>query len=211
MVSNVIWGLPRWCSTNAGNMGLIPESGRSPRLGNSNRFQYLCLKNSCGTFSDTSELQARPLCPELLRRLGSRKIVFFGTWLGPEQHQGCELHELCPYPDRRPAVGSEQMLSTGHPPQSLWFWYHPLFFMPSILPIIRIISNESTLRIKWPSIGASASGLPMNIQDWFSSLWSPRDSSRIFSSTTVKKHQFFSTQPSLYSNSHIHTWLLEKP
>ena len=35
--------------------------------------------------------------------------------------------------------------------------------------------------------------------------------SRVFSSTTVQKHQFFSTQPSLWSNSHIHTWLLEKP
>ena len=40
------WGLPRRYSTNAGNMGVIPELGRSPRLENSNRFQYLCLKKS---------------------------------------------------------------------------------------------------------------------------------------------------------------------
>ena len=68
------------------------------------------------------------------------------------------------------------------------------------------------------STGASASALvlPMNIQDWFplglicfSSLQSKR-LSRIFSNTTVQKHLFFSTQPSLWSNSHIHTWLLEK-
>ena len=68
------------------------------------------------------------------------------------------------------------------------------------------------------SIGAStsASVLPMNIQDW-SSLgltgWIPLQSkglSRIFSNTTVQKHQFFSAQLSLRSNSHIHTWLLEK-
>ena len=62
-----------------------------------------------------------------------------------------------------------------------------------------------------------ASVLPMNIQDWFSlgltgliSLQS-KGLSRVFSSTTVWKHQFFGVQPSLWSNSHIHTWLLEKP
>ena len=67
------------------------------------------------------------------------------------------------------------------------------------------------------SIGASTSALPIEIQDWFPlglavliSLLSKR-LSRVFSNTTVQKHQFFSTQPSLWSNSHIHTWLLEKP
>ena len=64
---------------------------------------------------------------------------------------------------------------------------------------------------------ASASVLPMNIQDWFSlgltglnSLQS-KGLSSVFSWTTVQKPQFFSTQPSLWSNSHIYTWLLEKP
>ena len=67
------------------------------------------------------------------------------------------------------------------------------------------------------SIGASASVLPMNIQDWFPlglsgviSLLS-KGLSRVFSSTTVQKHRFFSTQPILWSSSHIRTWLLEKP
>ena len=68
------------------------------------------------------------------------------------------------------------------------------------------------------SIGASASAsvLPMNIQDWFPlgltgliSLQS-KGLSTVFSNTTVQKHQFFSAQPALWSNSHIHTWLLEK-
>ena len=66
-------------------------------------------------------------------------------------------------------------------------------------------------------VSASTSVLPMNIQDWFPlgltgliSLQS-RGSSRVFSNTTVQKHQFFSAQLSLWSNSHIHTWLLEKP
>ena len=67
------------------------------------------------------------------------------------------------------------------------------------------------------SIGASASVLPMNIQGWFPLgltglifLQSKR-LSRVFSSTTIRKHQFFSTQPSLWSNSHIRTWLWVKP
>ena len=64
---------------------------------------------------------------------------------------------------------------------------------------------------------ASAAVFPMNIQGWFplglTSLISLqfKGLSRVFSSTTIWKHQFFSTQPSLWSESHIHTWLLEKP
>ena len=64
---------------------------------------------------------------------------------------------------------------------------------------------------------ASASVFPMNIQDWFplglADLISllAKGLSRVFSSTTVWKHQFFSAQPSLWSNSHICTWLLDKP
>ena len=69
------------------------------------------------------------------------------------------------------------------------------------------------------SIGASASSLvpPMNIQGWFPLGWIglisllSKGLSRVFSSTTVWKHTFFGAQPSLWSSSHIHTWLLEKP
>ena len=71
------------------------------------------------------------------------------------------------------------------------------------------------------SIGVSAlaSFLPKNTQDWSSLEWTGWISlqskvsrvSRVFSNTTVQKHQFFSTQLSSQSNSHIHTWLLEKP
>ena len=65
------------------------------------------------------------------------------------------------------------------------------------------------------SIGASASVFPMNIKDWFPleltgliSLQS-KGLSRVLSSTIIRKHQFFSVQPSLWSNSHINTWQLE--
>ena len=66
-------------------------------------------------------------------------------------------------------------------------------------------------------VSASASVLPVNSQSWFPlgltgliALLSKR-LSRVFSSTTVQRHQFFSAQPFLLSCSHIHTWLLEKP
>ena len=66
-------------------------------------------------------------------------------------------------------------------------------------------------------VSASASVPPMNIQDWFPLGWTgwisllSKELSRIFSNTTVQKHQFFGTQLSLWSNSHTHTWVLEKP
>ena len=66
-------------------------------------------------------------------------------------------------------------------------------------------------------VSASASVLPMNTRDWSPLGWTGWTSlqskglSRVFSNTTVQKHQFFSAQPSSQSNSHIHTWPQEKP
>ena len=86
--------------------------------------------------------------------------------------------------------------------------------LPSIFFSIRVFSSESALHIGGQSIGASASSsvLPMNIQDWFPLrltgliCFRSKGLSGVFSST-IWKHQFFGTQPSLWSNSHIHTWL----
>ena len=94
---------------------------------------------------------------------------------------------------------------------------HPLLLLSSILPRLRI--GGLSIASGGQSIGASASPsvLPMNIQGWFPlgltgliSLQSKR-LSRVFSNTTIWKHEFFSAQSSLWSNSHIHIWLLEKP
>ena len=66
-------------------------------------------------------------------------------------------------------------------------------------------------------VSASTSVLPMHTQDWFPLGWTgwislqSKRLSRVFSSTTVQKHQFFCAQLSLQSNSHIHTWPQEKP
>ena len=66
-------------------------------------------------------------------------------------------------------------------------------------------------------VSVSASVLPMNTQDWLPLGWTglislqSKGLSRVFSNTTVQKHQFFGAQLSSQSNSHIYTWLLEKP
>ena len=96
---------------------------------------------------------------------------------------------------------------------------HSLLLLPSIFPSIRVFASESVLHIRWPeywsfsfSISSSKeySDLFLLGLTYLISLQS-KGHSKIFSNTTVRKHQFFGTQLSLQSNSHIHTWLLEKP
>ena len=85
-----------------------------------------------------------------------------------------------------------------------------LLLLPSMFPSIRVFSSESVLCIRWPkywsfsfSISPSNeySGLISFSMDWLQS----KGLSRVFSSTTVQKHQFSGAQPSLWSSSHIHT------
>ena len=96
---------------------------------------------------------------------------------------------------------------------------HPFSSCPQSFPVSRSFPTNQLFASGGQSIGVSAlaSALPVNIPDWFplrlTSLISlqSKGRSRVFSNTTVQKHQFFSIQLSLWSNSHIHTWLLEKP
>ena len=91
---------------------------------------------------------------------------------------------------------------------------HTLLLLLSIFPSIRIFSSELGLQSGAQRIGTSV--LPMNIQGWFSLGLTDLISllfkglTRVFSSTTVQKHQFFSVHSFLFSCSHIHIWLLEK-
>ena len=95
----------------------------------------------------------------------------------------------------------------------------PLLLLPSIYPSIRVFSNELALRIRWPKYWSFS--FSINPSNEHSRLFSFRIDCfdllqskglwRVFSRTTVRKHQFFSAQPSLWSNSHIRTWLWEKP
>ena len=99
---------------------------------------------------------------------------------------------------------------------------HPFLFFPQSFPASETFPMSQRFTSGGQcgqSIRASslASVLPMNIQGWFplglTSLISLLTEllSRVFSSTTFWKHQFFRAQPSVWSNSHIHRWLLEKP
>ena len=96
---------------------------------------------------------------------------------------------------------------------------HSLLLIPSILPSIRVFSNELALSIRWPeywsfsfSISPSNeySGLISFRIDWFD-LLTVQGTLKSLLQTTFWKHQFFGAHPSLWSNSHIHIWLLEKP
>ena len=91
----------------------------------------------------------------------------------------------------------------------------PLLLLPSVFPSIRVFSNESALCTRWLKNWTFSLSirLSINIQGWYPlgltgliSLLS-KELSRVFSSTTVRKHPFFGAQPYLWSNSHTHTWL----
>ena len=107
-------------------------------------------------------------------------------------------------------------------PSSHLILCRPLHLLPSVPPSIRVFSNESTLRMRWPKYWSfSFSIIPskehlglisfrmdwLDLLDWLQS----KGLSRVSSNTTVQKHQFFSSQLSSQSISHIHTWPLEKP
>ena len=107
-------------------------------------------------------------------------------------------------------------------PSSHLILCRPFLLLPPIPPSIRVpASNESTLLMKWPKYWSfSFSIIPckehqdLSPLEWTLECWISLQSkglSRVFSNTTVQKHQFFGTQLSLQSNSHIHTWPLEKP
>ena len=133
-------------------------------------------------------------------------------WLHGLQHAGLP----CPSP-------SPGACSNSCP---LSQWWHPTI-SSSVVPFASCLQRFSASGFFLMSrlftsggrsigVSASTSVLPMNIEDWFPlgltcliSLQS-KGLSRVFSNTTVQKHQFFGAQPSLWSNSHIHTWLLEK-
>ena len=103
-------------------------------------------------------------------------------------------------------------------PSSHLILCHPLL-LPPIPPASESFPMSQLFAWGGQSIGVSAleSVLPKNTQNWSPSEWTgwislqSKGLSRAFSSTTVQKHQFFGTQLSSQSNSHIHTWPLEKP
>ena len=131
-------------------------------------------------------------------------------------------HELqharppCPSPTPRVYPNSCPLRWWCHPPISSSVI--PFSSCPQSFPASGSFPMSQFFASGGQSIGvsASASVLPMNIQGWFPLGWTglilqSKGLSRVFSNTTIQKHQFFSAQPSLWSNSHTHMWLLEKP
>ena len=104
-------------------------------------------------------------------------------------------------------------------PSSHLILCRPLLLLPPVPPSIRVFSNGSALQIRWQKYWSFSFNIsPCNEhQDWSHSEWTgwislqSQGLTRVFSSTTVQKHQFFRAQLSSQSNSHIHTWPLEKP
>ena len=145
--------------------------------------------------------------------LFSRSVVSDSLW----PHEPQYTRPPCPSPT--PGV---------HPnPCPLCWWCHPAISSsvipfsscPQSLPASGSFPMSQLSTSGGQSIGVSASALvlPMNTQDWSPLGWTgwiflqSKGLSRVFSNTTVQKHQFFGAQLSSQSNSHIHTWLLEKP
>ena len=142
----------------------------------------------------------------------SHSVVSDSLW--PHELQ----HARPPFPSPTPGVHPN-----SHPSSR---WCHPAISSsdvpfsscPQSLPAS--VSFPMSQLFAWggrsSGVSASASFLPKNTQDWSPLEWTGWISLQskglfVFSNTTVQKHQFFSTQPSSQSNSHIHTWPQEKP
>ena len=146
--------------------------------------EFSSVAQLCPTLQPHESQHARPPCPSPT----------------PEVHSNsCPLSQWC-----HPAISSSVI---------------PFSSCPQSLPALGSFPMSQLFAWGGQSIGVSAlaSFLPMNTQDWSSLEWTgwislqSKGLSRVFSNNTVQKHQFFSTQLSSQSKSHIHTWLLEKP
>ena len=137
-----------------------------------------------------------------------------GLTLQPQQSQ----HARPPCPSPAPRVYSNPCSSRWWCPTAISSSVIP-FSSALNLPSIGVFSNVSSLHIRWPKYWSFSFNIsPFNEhQDWSPLGWTgwislqSKWGSRVFANTTGQKHQFFSAQLSLQSNSHIHTWPLEKP
>ena len=128
-------------------------------------------------------------------------------------------HARPPCPSPTPGVHSDSHPSSQWCHPSISSSVIPLSFCPQSLPAIESFPMSQLFAGGGQSTGVSAlaSFLPKKSQGWSPSEWTgwismqSKGLSRVFSNTTVQKHRFFGTQLSSQSNSHIHTWLLEKP
>ena len=143
----------------------------------------------------------------------SLSVVSNSLWPHELQH----ARPLCPSPS--PRVHSDSRPSSPWCHSAISSSVAPFSSCPQSLPASESLPMSQLFTWGGQSTGVSdlASFLPKNTQGWSPSEWTgwislqSKGLSGVFSNTTVQKHQFFGAQPSSQSNSHIHTWLLEKP
>ena len=151
-----------------------------------------------------------PYCQYIRRALKQRIAVVVQSFSHSDSSQSHGLHYT-----RLPCLSLSPWVCSNSSPLSRWC--HPTISSSDVpfssclqsFPSIRIFSSESVLCMMWPKYW-SFSISPSNQYSGLISLLS-KGLSGVFSSTTVWKHQLFGAQPSLWSNSYICTWLLEKP
>ena len=201
-------------SFNAGDLGSIPGLWKSPEEGKGYPFQYSGLENSMdsivhGVTKSQTQLSGFHLHFHSVQFISDAQSCL--TLCNPMD---------CSMPGSLSITNSWSLLKLMSIESAMPFDHlilcRPLLLLPSNFPSIRVFSNESVLCIRWPKYWSFSfnispsnehSGLISFGMDWLDLL----AVSRVFSNTTVQKHQFFSTQLSSQSNSHIHTWPLEKP
>ena len=151
-----------------------------------------------------SNLDAFNILRCLLLSLFSHSVMSDSLWPRGLQHQSPLSFSISQ--SLLKLMSIESVIPSNH----LIPFCHPLLLLPSVFPSIRVFSNESVLHIRWPKYRSFSfsispfnkySGLISFRMDWFD-LLAVQESS---SSTTIQKYQFFGTQLSLWSNSHIHT------
>ena len=154
------------------------------------------------------------ICSHLIQKIQFSHSVVSDS-LRPHESQ----HARPPYPSPSPRVHSDSCPSSQWCHPAISSWVIPFSSSPQSLPASESFPMSQLFTWGGQSTGVSAlaSSLPKKSQGWSPSEWTgwiylqSKGLSRVFSNTTVQKHQFFGAQPSLQFTSHTHTWLLEKP
>ena len=183
-ITNHLWNIPPWPVIKPWAFGMGALNTRPKATREPQFIQFSSVTQSCPTLCDPMKcsIPGLPVHHQL-----------------PDFNQTNASSQWC-----HPAISSSVI---------------PFSSCPQSLPASGPFPMSQLFAWAGQSIGVSASTsvLPMNTKDWSPLGWTgwislqSKGLSRVFSNTTVQKHQFFGTQLSSQSNSHIHTWPLEKP
>ena len=206
-----------------GRQGFTLWVRKIPGEGYGYPLQYFCLKNSM----ERSLVNYSSWVTKSWTRLSILTLMFWLVSLVSSVAQSCPI--LCdPVNRSTPGLPVHHQLLQFTQTHVHHQWCHPAI-SSSAIPEFSSCPQSLSASGSFPmsqlfawggksiEVSASASVLPMNTQDWSSLGWTgwislqSKGLSRLFSNTTVQKHQFFCAQLSSQTNSHIHTWPLETP